>query len=69
MFQSCKQYSGISRTYRINIDAGCCNTDYCNNKPPSLLHLKQLTNTSVQGILSDTNDCPINSLTCRDNII
>ncbi|XP_052088213.1 uncharacterized protein LOC127725323 isoform X2 [Mytilus californianus] len=46
---TCLQYSSISHTKRVSIDAGCCNTDQCNNKPPSLLHIGNTTTQSPAG--------------------
>ncbi|XP_076078598.1 uncharacterized protein LOC143048677 [Mytilus galloprovincialis] len=34
---TCEQFAS-SQDKRVNFDAGCCNHDKCNNKPPSLLN-------------------------------
>ncbi|XP_071137565.1 uncharacterized protein [Mytilus edulis] len=54
---TCLQYSSISHTKRVSIDAGCCNTDQCNNKPPSLLNIGNDTKSPDGGELKNRTLC------------
>lgn len=38
IFQTCLQYSRGHK--RASLEAGCCNSDRCNNKPPSILKIE-----------------------------
>ncbi|XP_063404635.1 uncharacterized protein LOC134688096 [Mytilus trossulus] len=55
--QTCLQYSPISSKFRSSIEAGCCNTDKCNNKPPPLLHITPPQNYSSITTTADPSVC------------
>ncbi|XP_071137571.1 uncharacterized protein [Mytilus edulis] len=64
---TCHQYSGISRTYRVNVDAGCCNTDKCNNKPPVLLHMKPAVTHLITYTTANFSTCmDIDQILCKN---
>ncbi|XP_052089217.1 uncharacterized protein LOC127725952 [Mytilus californianus] len=64
---TCRQYTGISRTYRVNVDAGCCNTDKCNNKPPVLLQLKPAVTRSITNTTANFSTCmDIDQILCKN---
>lgn len=48
----------MSSKRKVNVDAGCCNSELCNNKPPTLLNVTDsqtlLTNNTT---MNDTNMC------------
>ncbi|VDI46213.1 Hypothetical predicted protein [Mytilus galloprovincialis] len=55
--KTCLQYASIS-TKRVNLDAGCCNTDKCNNKPPALMKVipkQNFTNATI--LTTDKSFC------------
>lgn len=36
---SYKLCDSMSSKRKVNVDAGCCNSELCNNKPPTLLNV------------------------------